>query len=364
MPSISPQCARYVPPPPTSENLDFIDLPVIDLAKAQTPEGRAEIYPQVRDAFQTYGFVYGINHGYTPAQRDRIFDISDVPFTTVSPEELKDYAADIEKAGHYQGYKSRRFWKIDSESATADQIEMYSINMDVNKREHPPTLQPFLPEIDAFAQLNHFNILHPILRLLALSLELPEEAFVDLHKFRAAGQTAISFMKYHARSIEEEEKTKDVWMKGHTDIGSISILWSQPVGGLQVMSEGKWKWVRHIDNAVVIDTGDTMEFLSGGFFKPTVHRVVQPPRDQRPTNRLGVFYFGMPDDSVRLVPLAQSPVLERVGIERRFEDADAPTMDAWRTARTRSYGLVDLKKSEEKGVEEEIVTGIVVKHYN
>jgi isopenicillin N synthase-like dioxygenase len=36
------------------------------------------------------------------------------------------------------------------------------------------------------------------------------------------------------------------------DTGSITILWSQPVGGLQILAPGgKWKWVKHIDNGLV-----------------------------------------------------------------------------------------------------------------
>ena len=37
-----------------------------------------------------------------------------------------------------------------------------------------------------------------------------------------------------------------------TDVGSVTILWSQPVGGLQILSpDGQWRWVRHMDNALV-----------------------------------------------------------------------------------------------------------------
>ena len=36
------------------------------------------------------------------------------------------------------------------------------------------------------------------------------------------------------------------------DFGSITILWSQPVTALQIMSpDGKWRWVKHIPNALV-----------------------------------------------------------------------------------------------------------------
>ena len=107
-----------------------------------------------------------------------------------------------------------------------------------------------------------------------------------------------------------------------------------------------------------------MEFLSGGLYKATIHRVVQPPIDQRNHTRLGVMYFGIPKDNVKLVPVSGSPVLDRVGAKRRFEDEKAPTSESWRKYRTTSYGKVTLRQSEEAGIEEEYMNGIVIKHYN
>jgi isopenicillin N synthase-like dioxygenase len=113
----------------------------------------------------------------------------------------------------------------------------------------------------------------------------------------------------------------------------------------------------------VINTGDAMEFLSGGFYKPTIHRIVRPPVDQRPYDRLGVIYFAMLDDDVRLIPFAESPVLQKLSIQRRYRDDLAPAMETWRRNMTISYGQVDLKKGPEEDVEEELVNGIIVKHY-
>lgn len=62
-----------------------------------------------------------------------------------------------------------------------------------------------MPEIRAFAEHNHYNILHPILRyvsflrcsllliwplssLLARGMELPEETFVDFHGYDHKGE--------------------------------------------------------------------------------------------------------------------------------------------------------------------------------
>ena len=72
----------------------------------------------------------------------------------------------------------------------------------------------------------------------------------------------------------------------------------------------------------------------------------------------------MPDDNVKLTPMIESPVLQRVGIQRRCDDTEAPTMEQWRRSRTKAYGQSELKRGSEKGVEEEIIDGVVVKHYN
>lgn len=91
---------------------------------------------------------------------------------------------------------------------------------------------------------------------------------------------------------------------------------------------------------------------------------MQPPTDQQNYPRLGLFYFAMTDDNVKLAPLTDSPVLKRVGIVRRSNDGDAPTMEEWRKERTSAYGQTQLKAIAEGKVEEEFIKGVVVKHYN
>ncbi|KAJ7178169.1 Clavaminate synthase-like protein [Mycena filopes] len=366
MPSLTaPYAPPHLSPPTTQEKLDYADLAVIDLSKAHDAQGRAELAVQVSQAMQTQGFFYVVNHGYTSAQTARMFDIADVPFSAVEPDEKRLYTAKMKESGSYQGYKPRQYWHIDN--GVHDQLEHYNINRDVTKRQHPEAIRPFLSEIEAFARHNHFNVLHPILRLLALGLELPEDALVDLHGYSSVGETYVRFMKYYPRSQDDELKTKNVWLKGHTDFGSITILYSQPVAALQILTrDGKWKWIKHIENALVINAGDALEFLSGGYYRATIHRVVQPPIDQQTHTRLGLFYFAMTDDAVKLAPLSASPVLQRAGIAqaRLKDDAEAPTMEAWRKGRTSAYGQSQLKATEEGKVEEEVINGVVVKHYN
>ncbi|KAF4602953.1 hypothetical protein EYR38_003357 [Pleurotus pulmonarius] len=341
MPGVTlPSVPRYSPGPPTSEDLEYADLAIIDISKAATPEGRAELAITVREAMTNFGFFYVINHGYDQTQTARITDISDVLFAGVGQEEKKLYEGTMKATGSYQGYKLRNYWQhIDG--GVRDQVEHYNRS--------------------SFALAQLFIVT----RLLALGLELDEEALVNIHGYNAPGETYVRFMKYYPRSEEDETRTKNVWLKGHTDFGSVTILWSQPVSGLQILTpSGKWKWIRHMDNALVINAGDALEFLSGGFYRATIHRVVQPPADQRNQPRLGAFYFCLADDAVKLVPFVDSPVLQRVGIKRRFSDEQAPSMETWRRGRTSAYGQTELKKGIDGVVEEEIINGVLVRHYN
>ncbi|KAG2098889.1 hypothetical protein BD769DRAFT_1644040 [Suillus cothurnatus] len=212
MPSLAlPYVPHYVAAPPSKETLDYADLAIIDISKADTEGGRAALAIEVREALLDYGFFYVVNHGYSQDQTDRIFDIADLPFSAVSDSEKKIYAGTMKQSGSYQGYKLRQYWHIDA--GVRDQLEHYNINRDVTKRGHPETLRPLLPEIKEFSKHNHFNVLHPILRLISRSLELPEDTLVKNHDYDAIGETYVRFMKYYPRTEEEEVKTKNVLLR-------------------------------------------------------------------------------------------------------------------------------------------------------
>ncbi len=48
--------------------VEWADLPIVDISRSRTPEGRAELAPQMHDAMRTHGFLYIVNHGLTQAQ--------------------------------------------------------------------------------------------------------------------------------------------------------------------------------------------------------------------------------------------------------------------------------------------------------
>ncbi|KAA1467556.1 Clavaminate synthase-like protein [Dentipellis sp. KUC8613] len=364
MPAITqPPAPHWVPAPATSADLDWAELQTIDLHKARTPEERAEQVRIAADAMHNQGFFYVVNHGLEQPQIERMFDIASVPFVSVEPEEKKVYEAKIKETGTFMGYKPLQYWHI--ANGVKDRLEHYNINREVNLKQHPSALRPFLPEIQDFIRFNHEGVIHELTKLLALGLELPEDTLSNVHSFNEKNHSYARFILYHPRPAEEEVQTENVWLKGHADHTSLSLLWSQPVAALQIRdAEGKWRYVKHKENALIVNCGDTLDMLSGGYYKSAIHRVVQPPEDQQGYKRLGVIYFCYADDDLPLAPFMSSPVLQNFDVVRRAPEGQEPSMATWRKARTAAYGTSELKKSTEKGVEEEVVAGIRVKHFN
>ncbi|PPQ65080.1 hypothetical protein CVT24_003034 [Panaeolus cyanescens] len=329
--------------PPTEVDLEYADLPIIDLSLCESHEGRCTLARKIAEALSETGFFYVVNHGTSVEEVRRMFAIADVPFSQVDDEEKALYTGDIKEGGLYRGYKARQAWHV--QNGVRDQIEIYNVNRNVNLREHPLALRPYLPQISAFAHHVHENILHQILRLLALGLELPEETFVNIHNFSAEGDSSVRFLKYYPRSEDDEVKSQSVWLKGHTDLGTLTIMYSQPIAALQI-----------------VNAGDTLNFLSGGFYQSTIHRVIQPPIDQRNKTRLGLLYSAMADDNVSLAPFVNSPVLQRVGVAEELKKKHHPTMAEWRSAKVTTFGQTQLVQRGD-GVEEEVLLGHVVTKY-
>ena len=101
--------------------------------------------------------------------------------------------------------------------------------------------------------------------------------------------------------------------------------------------------------------------MTDGKYKATIHRVVQPPPDQQALTRLGVFYFCCADDDVKLVSLLPG---NQDAVDRIVAESESPTMGDWRRKRIASYGRTKLTKGKEAGIEEQVIHGRVLKHYN
>lgn len=287
----------------------------------RTKKKKKETNPQGRQ-----GFFYVVNHGITDAQVRRQYALGRALFALPLDEKLR-YACDTAR-GDFRGYKPRTPVDTTGDNAGAlaarDNDERYNVPKDTPEHQgvpHPPLLRAHRAEVEAFSRQVHDALLLPLLRLFAHVLELgDDEALARRHRYEAEGLAYLRYMQYFPRPADEDARGGNVWAKGHTDYNTLTFLFHQPVAGLQVQTTagGRWQYVRSPRDAVIVNIADALEFLSGGYLKSTVHRVVRPPADQADRPRLGLIYFARPEANTLLQPV-DSPLLRRLGLGERSE---------------------------------------------
>ncbi len=135
----------------------------------------------------------------------------------------------------------------------------------------------------------------------------------------------------------------------------------QPVAALQVRTpEGAWKYVKPYPGSITVNIADALQFLTNGFLKSSIHRVVAPPPDQADLDRHGVLYFVRPEDDTELVPLKESPVLERLGYSDRALDQETVGLTAGEWVKARVAKNVSRAGQEQ----ETIIKGVKAKYYD
>ncbi|KIX03691.1 uncharacterized protein Z518_07244 [Rhinocladiella mackenziei CBS 650.93] len=342
--------------PETEHDLEWADLVTLDLSQFDTPGGKEALASQLFDAVNRIGFFYITHFGLTQEQVDRQFSLCKQVFDLSESEKLK-YRADLEHGG-YNGYKP--FGLREIKPGIKDNTEIYNIPKcsERYKRDHPDVIQQHWDEIEYFAKHIHFQIVRKLLVLFALILELPEDYFLQNHRYEEKSDCHFRYMKYHRRTPEQNADLDNVWVKGHTDFGSLTLLFRQPVAALQVRTpEGEWKYVKPYPESITVNIADALQFLTNGFLKSSIHRVVAPPPDQADIDRHGILYFVRPEDDTELIPV-KSPVLERLGYDKALDQATVGlTAGEWVRARV-------AKNVSRQGKEETIIKGVKAKYYD
>ncbi|KZL65207.1 flavonol synthase (2OG-Fe(II) oxygenase) [Colletotrichum tofieldiae] len=305
----------YLQAAETTEQLDWADLVALDLSKFDKPGGKQELATEFTRAIQQIGFFYVINHGLSREDIDQQYALASSVLGLLDKEKAP-YRAALE-AGDFNGWKPPGTRELIP--GVRDNFEIYNIPKFTPEhalRPHPAVVRENLATIERFSRYVNDEIVRKLLIIFALALGLEdEEWFVKKHRYEKASGDHLRYMKYYARSEEENRKLGGVWLKGHSDMGSLTLLFRQPVAALQVLTnDGTWKWVRPQTDALTVNIADALQFLTNGYLKSSIHRVVAPPKDQSHIDRLGVIYMVRIEDDTDLVPIKESPVLQKFGL--------------------------------------------------
>lgn len=318
----------YAHPPETKEDLPWAELVTLDLEDYGRPGGRERLAKQLYHAVHHVGFFYVKNYGLSQEQVDQQFTLAK-HFFELDEEEKGKYEVDY-AAADYNGWRRPRHRPG---QPLKDNIEIYNIAKFTKdfegKYQQPDLLKAHLPEIEHFAKALHSNVVLPLLRLFAIVLELPDEDYlVRQHTYETKSEDHFRYMLYHKRTAEEHEASGYGQTTGHTDLGTVTLLFRQPIAGLQILGEdGNWTYVSAQPGTITVNLADTISHLTGGWLKSSIHRVVAPPKDQWQYDRTGLLYFVRPHNDTVLNPITDSPVLQREGVKPRF---DKPvTVEQW-----------------------------------
>ena len=338
--------------------MDWADLVTLDLSLFDNPGGKQKLADQLFHAINEIGFFYITNFGLSQEEVDEQFAIGKSFFNLPTEEKLK-YRADLENGG-YNGYKPEGIREL--APGIFDNTEIYNIpkTIPAYNRPHPQVILDAWPTIDKFSKHIHHSVVHKLLVLIAIILELPEDHFLKIHRYDAPSDCHLRYMKYNRRPAAINDALSGVWVKGHTDFGSLTLLFRQPVAALQVRTPAnEWKYVKPYPGSITVNIADSLSFLTNGFLKSSIHRVVAPPPDQAHIDRLGVLYFVRPEDEVELRPV-DSPVMKRLGYTEVGE-GEGLTAGEWVRARVRNNVA---KGSQTITSEQEIVKGRKAKYYD
>ncbi|KAJ6553097.1 2OG-Fe(II) oxygenase superfamily protein [Mycena capillaripes] len=327
-----PELKPWIVPNPTQADLDWAPLPLIDLSKWDTPGGKEALARDLTGAARDIGFWTVTNSGIPEELINKQFSLANAFFQL--PHEEKTEVKFVLGESYY-GYREPR--NVGS-TTQKENLEFFVPGSNFPRHQFVASHEN---EIAAFQRMVFDLVISKMLMLVAIILELPEDTFVNMHLFESANDDHLRYMRYLPQSVEDDNVATGQWLAGHTDFGSMTLLFPQPISACVQMDEG-WKWVKYVEGGIVVNGADLLSILTKGYIKSAVHRVVRPPPDQDKRPRLGVALFVRPMNDVIIKPYP-SPVLRREGLwtqeDDDFTDKNAPTCAEYIAGRAHKFNV-------------------------
>lgn len=304
-------------------------IPVIDFQKYGLQIEKADSVPredlkelgdQMCQALQNIGFCYLKNHGVPDAQLKDVLELSKKFFS--QPLEEKEKCAKPDEG--YDGWIGLEKENLNLERPVGDYKETYNITpiyekWPTNIPEFETVLMDFLRKCIDLA-LRVFDVIS-----VGLNLE-DKNFFRNCHKLigQRGNVTALRSLFYPAIPIEKEIMEGQVRCGEHSDYGTLTLLFQDIVGGLEVKTrDGDYIPATPIPSTIVVNIGDMMQRWTADKLIATRHRVLIPGEEiQKRRDRQSVALFVLPDDDAIIRCLDNSnkyePITSRNYLNMRF----------------------------------------------
>ena len=302
-------------------------IPQLSMAGADSPAGLRRLAAAMADAYSGTGFAYVAGHGIPDAAIDALFDASR-RFHAL-PQAAKDAVA-VNR--HHRGYiapETATDRASSVEAATRPNLSESFIALsepppgrDAWPLDGPnrwPDLPGFRDAVAAFEAAAEPTA-RRLVQAMAVGLGADPERLLALFD---PPTVWLRLLRYPPRPADAP--AGQYGSAPHTDFGCLTLLVQDDAGGLEVRAaDGSWLPAPPVEGAILVNTGDIVPVWSGGRWRSTAHRVVNPPdRD-----RYSVAYFFDPGPDAVIAPLGGAARIASGPAPFRFADHVMAQLDA------------------------------------
>lgn len=170
---------------------------------------------------------------------------------------------------------------------------------------NPECIEAHRKELKSYLEQAH-SVVGVVCSVLAKQLNLPPGTLDALQPLDKPSGTALRLLRYLPQPAEDRRTS----LLGHTDIGSLTILFNI-TGGLQLLPPGAdasqdsdWRYIKPAVGCAIINLGDAMVEWSAGILRSNIHRVTYAPGDQAKVPRYSHAYLLRPDGDAPMKRLA------------------------------------------------------------
>lgn len=297
-------------------------VPTVDLAPYAgegTPAARAAVAVAVDEACREVGFMQVVGHGVPDDVIAGLAEAMDA-FFALDHDAKRSY---VRPPSENRGYTPPRSESlslslgVEPAGRMNDFFEAYNVGVEGDDPEHFatntwPDLAGFEERVTAY-RLEAERVARTMTRVFADALGVPDGFFERL----TTPSIGVLRMNHYALEPGTDVRLDGdlVGMSEHTDFGIVTVLWADPIRGLQVLgADDAWHDVSPDPGALLINLGDLTARLTNERWLSTLHRVKPPIVDGTVERRRSAAYFHDGDPAAVVAPLES------------FVDADHPAL--------------------------------------
>ncbi len=271
-------------------------------------------------AFEEIGFLALKGHFLSPELQSDLY--REITRFFALPEAVKKQY-EISGGGGQRGYTG--FGKEHAEGrSVGDLKEFWHFGQDLESKPH---LKGNYPENILVKELADFNTIgnkvflqlektaQKILQAIALYLNLDAYFF---EAFTTEGNSILRAIHYPPLTAPPKEAERAA---AHGDINLITLLMGAQGNGLQVLTrQNEWIDALAEDDELIINIGDMLSRLTNNKLPSTIHRVVNPPKEEWAKARYSLPFFMHP---IPEMPLNCLPQTVSKSAPKKYKDITA-----------------------------------------